>query len=442
MISENQPHRGRLFLVALVALFAVGYAAASRAAIATDLKTALFDPFQPDGSAALIGSVLGATFAGFALTLLVVSPLLDAIGMRRALLAAAAALIGGLGLIVAADSLGSGAIVYSWVWAGMVLQGVAWGLTEATINPLTTTLYPDERTHRLNVLHAWWPAGLIVGGLTAIGFAALDIGWRWTLAGVLIPAITFAILAWREDFPPTERKAAGIPISEMWQELLRRPAIFLWIGLMMMTAATELAPGQWVDLTLSKTVGMRGILLLVYVAGLMFVMRHFAGPLVHHLSNTGLLTMSSIFAAIGLYGMSVANDPIGALIAATLWGMGVCFMWPTMLATAAERFPRGGSLVIGLVGAAGAGSTWLVLPYLGLVYDRAKLEAAGGKEALDMLSGPALDAVSATAATASFQAVAIIPVALAVVFGVMRIMEGNSVKAPATDKDEIKGTAP
>jgi fucose permease len=107
---------------------------------------------------------------------------------------------------------------------------------------------------------------------------------------------------------------------------------------MFLTAASELAPGQWVDFALSRTVHMPGILLLVYVSGLMFIMRHYAGPLVQKLSPMGLLWMSCLGAALGLFALSIANSPVTALVAATVWGAGVCYMWPTMLATASERF--------------------------------------------------------------------------------------------------------
>ena len=172
---------------------------------------------------------------------------------------------------------------------------------------------------------------------------------------------------------------APVTAGEMLRATFRQPTIFLWVVLMMFTASTEFAPGQWVDVALSQIVGMRGILLLAYVSGLMFVMRHFAGPLVKRLSNVGLLVFSAVFATAGLFALGCAHDPASALIAATGWGFGVCYFWPTMLATVAERYPRSGTMVFGLMGAAGAASTYVVLPILGGVYDRAKLAAAGGE---------------------------------------------------------------
>ena len=205
-------------------------------------------------------------------------------------------------------------------------------------------------------------------------------------------------------------------MAQMFREL-RNPLFFVLFCSMFLTAASELAPGQWVDLALSRTVHMPGILLLVYVSGLMFVMRHFAGQLGERLSPTGVLWLSSLMASLGLFALSFANSPVTALMAATVWGTGVCYMWPTMLATASERFPRGGALLMGLMGTAGTLSIQFVLPFMGNVFDRKKIEVAGGAAAFQHLQpGPELDRVLGIAAQTSFRAVAILPALLLLVF--------------------------
>jgi MFS family permease len=162
---------------------------------------------------------------------------------------------------------------------------------------------------------------------------------------------------------------------------------------------------------------MQGILLLVYVSGIMFVARHFAGPIAHKLSPIGLLWISCLLASLGLVLLSFANSPVTGVLAATVWGCGVCFMWPTMLATASERFPRGGALLMGLMGTAGTLSINFVLPRMGHIFDSKKVELAGGDAAFKALSGEPLNQVLGQASQASFQAVAILPAILLVVFG-------------------------
>jgi fucose permease len=244
----------------------------------------------------------------------------------------------------------------------------------------------------------------------------VGIGWQVKLGVVVLPAAALVWLCMGLDFPPTERAAAGVPAKEMFRALFK-PLFLILFASMFLTAASELAPGQWVDLALSRTVHMPGILLLVYVSGLMFLMRHFAGPLVHRLSPAGVLWCSCLGAALGLLALSWADSPLTALAAATIWGAGVCYMWPTMLATASERFPQGGALLMGLMGTAGTLSIQFVLPLMGAIYDRKKIVAAGGDAAFQTLQpGEQLDRVLGLAAQASFRYAAILPALLLLVF--------------------------
>ncbi len=364
----------------------------------------------------MIGNILGVPFLGFAITIAVGSPLLDAIGMGLLLPLSGVCFFGGTLIIMFAGALASGPNVYYVLYSGAVLTGIGWGLVETVVNPLCATLYPDVKTARLNALHAWWPGGLIAGGLLGYGLSQTSTSWEMKLALILIPAAAVVALCLGVKFPPTERAASGVSMGQMFRELLNPMFVVLFCA-MFLTAASELAPGQWVDLALTRTVHMRGILLLVYVSGIMFVARHFAGPMVHKLSAIGLLWCSCLLASLGLVALSFADSPATGVLAATLWGVGVCFMWPTMLATASERFPRGGALLMGLMGTAGTLSINFVLPAMGSIFDSKKIEAAGGEAAFNSLSGDKLDQVLGIASQASFRAVAALPAILLIVFG-------------------------
>jgi MFS family permease len=409
--------RTRLFLVSSLALTMAGIGASLRANTAADLQRVFLDPIDAAHSAEMIASLLGLPFLGFALTIAIGSPLLDAIGMALLLPLSAVCFTAGALVMIFAGSLASGAEVYTVLWIGALVTGIGWGLVETVINPLIAALYPADKAVKLNILHAWWPGGLVIGGLLGVGMSGVDIGWQAKLAVVIVPALLVVALSLGVRFPPTERKAAGVSMGDMFREL-RNPLFVILFASMFLTAASELAPGQWVDFALSRTVKMPGILLLVYVSALMFVMRHFAGPLVHRLSPIGLLWWSCLMAAIGLWLLSVASSPLTGLIAATVWGTGVCYMWPTMLGTASERFPRGGALLMGLMGTAGTLSIQFVLPMMGAIYDARKIEAAGGEAAFRALPpGPELDGVLGIAAQSSFRAVALLPAILLLVFG-------------------------
>ncbi len=424
-------NRQRLFWLSVLALFTASMSAALRAAVASSLKAEWIDPVAPIAAGEMIGAALGSAFLGFSITVFVVSAVLDRIGIRRVLIGCGIAFLIGTTLIVGAGLFAKGMAVYHLVWLGMLLSGIGWGFAEASINPLTARLYPEDTTHRLNVLHAWYPGGLIVGGLAGVFLAPL-LPWQAIMALVYLPAVFVILIGATTRFPEPPAAAGSRAMKDMMLEVVRRPSFFVWFGAMFLTASSELAPGQWIDVALSNRVGMRGILLLVYVSALMFVFRHFAGRIAGRLSNPGLLWVSSLLAAIGLFLLSQAQSPVSAILASTVWGLGVCAMWPTMLASVAERYPRGDSWALGLVGSAGALASFFVLPRLGEMFDQAKVEIAGGPEAFTRLSGAALRAVEDAAASQSFARLTFVPLTLLVVFGAVWLAERRSARPSAS----------
>jgi MFS family permease len=369
--------------------------------------------------------------------------LLDVFGAKRIILLASACFVVGPVLILLSPIAGDIDAVYALLTVGMIVSGIGWGATEASINPVTAALYPDDKTGRMNVLHAWWPAGIVIGGLLSLlFFQQLGLSWQTLIAMIPISGVVFGAWALTQKFPKTESTTLGVPFKEMLAEPFKRPSFWIFPAIMFLTASAELAPGSWVDVSLTQTVGMPGIVVLIYISVIMFVMRHFAGALDKRFSDMGLLFLCTVPAALGLYLLSVANSPVTAIVAATLWALGVCFMWPTMLAAVAKRYPRGGPWTIGILGFAGAMAIYLVLPEIGKIYDKAKLEAAGGEAAFSALQpGPDLQRVLAHAAEQSFQAIAIIPVILFVIFGAVWFFErrnrllGDGIE-PATQEAE------
>ena len=411
------PNKGTLFFISALALVTTGMAFTLRGNISSDMQINLFDPIDKLHSGKMVATaLLACPFLGYALILTVASPLLDYIGMKRMLVFSPLCVIVGTGIVIFSRPLAGVLSVYQLACVGMFLTGFGQGVVDTVVNPLTATIYPDEKIGRINTLLAWWPGGIIIGGLVGQFMTRQHIGWEGQLCVVLIPATAFGLLALTQKFPPTERAAAGVSTRQMWGQVLN-PMFILFFCCMFLTAASESAPGQWVQFSLTRTVGMNGIWLLVYISGLMFVMRQFAGPLARRLSPIGLLWVSCLLASAGLLALSHANSPVTALLAATLWGIGVCYMWPTMVGNAADRFPRGGALVIGWMGVAGDLSIYLVLPLMGKIYDYAKIKEAGGPAAFEALSGDKLNAVLAHAGQFSFRAVAVLPAVLLLVFG-------------------------
>lgn len=438
--------RSKLFWASVLALVTAGFAFSIRGAIISDLQKAFFDPFDAANATALVGGATGSAFLGFALSIFVGSPLCDYLGMGRLLALSAILLaVGTVATILVPPSAG----VYWTLWATFFITGLGHGMVEAVINPLIATIYPEDKTHRLNVLHAWWPGGLIMGGLIAFFMGASNISWKIQLAMVLIPAAITLFLTIGLKFPPTERVAAGVSSGDMMKAAFN-PLFLVLLFCMLFTASSELAPGQWVNSMLTRLVGFQGILLLVYVSGLMFVMRHFAGSLAHRLSPIGLMWVSCLLAAIGLYMLGSATSPVTGLVAATVWGVGVCYMWPTMLGITSERFPRGGALSLGLMGCFGNIAIYFMLPYLGSVFDKAKQAAAvtAGTtfDAIKNLpdTDPVMKPILSEASKVAFHTVALFPAGLLVVFGLWWLWDKSrgGYKAERLDQLEHIDSAP
>ncbi len=375
----------RLFLLSCMALIAAAWVFSIRSGIIADLQT----QFGLTGGE--VGNSIGAAFLAFGIAALVGSPLCDSLGMGRLLGLAFVLHLVGAGTLLFCPELSKSMPAGQVIWGSQFIAGLAHGLVEAVINPLAATIYPDNKTHKLNVLHAWWPGGIVMGGLVSTFASSAGLGWQIRWALVLLPILAYGVLLIGQKFPPTERVAANVSNVDMFRECMRPSFIALLVA-MLFTASLELGPGQWVDAMLTQTVGFQGILLQVYVAGLMFGFRFFAGALAHKFSPIGLMFLSSVGAGLGLYALSFANSPVLGLTAATIWGMGVCYMWPTMLGIAGERFPRGGALAMGLVGAVGSAIINYGLALIGGIYDYyTQVNLPTGEQLKDLLSKAATD---------------------------------------------------
>jgi fucose permease len=333
------------------------------------------------------GAIEGAVFFGMAISMFVGGFICDLLGMKRIMfLAFTCHLVGVLATIFAPHS----PVSYQWLFTASFLMGCGNGFVETGINPLIATLYPTRKTHYLNILHAWWPGGLILGGLSVklirqgidLGFVyipGMDVkvadfaSWQVSLFLILAPCLVYGAMLVGQRFPLTERVESGVTTGEMFREAVR-PAFLLWAFCMLLTAATELGPQKWQESVMTRTAGVSGTMILVYTSGLMFIMRHFAGPLAHSLSPVGMLTGSATLSAIGLYLLSTATNGATAFAFATIYGIGIAYFWPTMLGVTAERFPKGGALLLCLMGSAGNLSIYQVLPQMGRIYDHYAVE--------------------------------------------------------------------
>jgi MFS family permease len=276
-------------------------------------------------------------------------------------------------------------------------MGLSQGLVEGVINPLVATIYSDQKTKWLNRLHAWWPGGQIIGGLLAVAMTqAFNASWQLKLATILVPAAIYLVMSLTMEYPQTERVQSNVSTGDMWAQTAR-PLFLLLFICMWMTAAAELGPDQWFPSVMGQLVPqLQGVLFLVYTAGLMFVLRTFGSDIAHK-NPLGTLFVCSILTGVGLYwlgGLQPGASAAVAFAAATVFGIGKTYFWPTMIGVTAEQFPRGGALLISIMGGTGMLSVAVALPIMG-----ARIDQYGPGAALQM--------------------VAVLGVILAVIFGVL-----------------------
>jgi MFS family permease len=211
--STDGYNRSAIFWICVLALVTAALSFSLRSGVAGAIQQGVFDPIDAARSGELVATALGNSFLGFAISLLAISPFLDVFGAKRIVLLASVCFIVGPALIIYAPNAGDGPAIVSMMNIGMVIAGVGWGATEASINPVTAALYPNDKTHRLNVLHAWWPAGIVAGGLTIVGSSQFLGGydWRYIVAAIMVPGLLFGHWALTQKFPNTESTNLGVP---------------------------------------------------------------------------------------------------------------------------------------------------------------------------------------------------------------------------------------
>jgi MFS family permease len=358
-------HKKQLFLASCLALLVTSLSFGIRAGILGRLGV------QFELNTQQLGTIAATAFWGFPLAIVIGGMVVDSIGMKKLLVAAFVFHLAGILLTIFATG-------YWSLFISTLLVGIANGTVEAACNPLVATIHSDNKTTKLNHFHLWFPGGIVIGTLLVFFLDKIGIGWQVQVGLMIIPTVIYGYLFSKLEFPVTERVASGVSSAEMYRALLN-PLFILMIVLMFGTAITELFTGQWIDVLL-KNVTDNAILLLTLETGVMVVGRAFAGPVVHRFSPLGVLLMSSILAAAGLYLLGHTSGNM-LFVGAILFGMGVCYFWPTMLGFVSENLPKTGAVGMNLMGAAGMFAVSVYMIFMGGYYD--KLLAAHMENGLD-----------------------------------------------------------
>lgn len=354
---QTAPNAQRLLWAGFVAILAAGIGFSVRGASVLGAWSEAFGFTQTE-----LGGITGGGLVGFGIVIIISSFLAEAIGYARLLYFAF-----GVHFLSAVVTLAAPAVfaaagkdaTYWTLYVGMFLFAIGNGVCEAVVNPLTATLFPNNKTHYLNILHAGWPAGLILGGVASI-FMAGVVSWEIQISLFLIPVVIYGLMIFGQKMPQTDASAAGLSFLQVLAQFAAPMLLFL-LFIHAMVGYVELGTDSWIArITGSILNENTGRWLFVYTSALMFILRFVAGPIVHKISPLGLLLVSAILASFGLYFLGGVNTTLAALAALTIYGLGKTFFWPTMLAVVSERFPKGGAVTLGMVGGVGMLSAGLL----------------------------------------------------------------------------------
>jgi MFS family permease len=344
----------RLFIASCVSLIATAMSFAIRGDILGQVQVDL------SLTDVQTGWVATAAFWGFGLSILFGGPLCDLLGMGTIMrLAAAGHIVGALLTVFSTN--------FTTFFLSTVVVGVANGFVEAAINPLIATIYPQNKTSKLTTLHAWFPGGIVIGGVLAFAMTQAGFGWKAKTLTLLIPSVIYLVMFMGQKFPETERLAAGVPFGDMFKDLTRPLFVLVWFC-MILTAGTELGAGSWIPTIFNRvtqSATQAGILQVVWINMVMYLMRQFGHNVSHRIAPTGLIALSAIVASFGLYMFSHAVTVTAAFAWAGVFAVGIAFWWPTMIGITSERFPRSGALGMAVIGATGSFATALSGPIMG-----------------------------------------------------------------------------
>ena len=351
------PNASRLLWAGFMAILAAGVGFSVRGASVLEEWSKAFGFTQTE-----LGGITGGGLVGFGVLIIISSFLAEKIGFARLLSFAFVVHFLSAVVTLAAPAVfvaGGKDLTFWCLFIGMFMFAIGNGVCEAVVNPLVAQLYPNNKTHYLNILHAGWPAGLILGGVASI-FLADKVSWQIQISLFLIPVVLYGLMIFGQRMPATEASASGLSFGQIMLQFVSPLLLFLLL-IHAMVGYVELGTDSWIArITGSILNETTGRWLFVYTSALMFILRFVAGPIVHRISPLGLLFVSAILATIGLYTLGGVGTTAAAIVALTIYGLGKTFFWPTMLAVVSERFPKGGAVTLGVVGGVGMLSAGLL----------------------------------------------------------------------------------
>jgi MFS family permease len=344
-------------------------------------------------SAEQLGFINSMWFLGFPISMIIGGLIYHTFGPKNIMMVAFVCHTLGILLTIFAGG-------YVTLLISTLLIGIGNGCTEAACNPMIADMYSGIKMQKMLArFHMWFPGGILVGSLISFFMTRMGFGWEAQMWVTMVPTIIYAVLFFGKTFPKPQLEEAN-SLANNFMAMLSPVYIFLFFC-MALTAISEFGPSQWVSIVLGAS-GADAMLILALTFGVSAIGRFFAGPVVGVLGQTGVLLTGAILATIGIYMFSTVTGPM-AYLAAVVYALGICYFWPVMIGSVAQRVPRSSALGMSIVGGIGMFSTSIFQPIIGGWIDSARaqnaakglagnaLELATGQQALfKMMTFPAI----------------------------------------------------
>ncbi|HAT1596028.1 TPA: MFS transporter [Legionella pneumophila] len=319
-----------------------------------------------------LGHVFGNAFWGFAVGAIISGWLVHIVRLRVLLIGTACVqLLSVLCLILIPTEL-SFQTTYLIIAISVILMGLSEGFIFGIIHPLIANIYVDEETGKtriMNHLHSNWPLFIIIGSVLAEILNLFQLSWRYKIALLLIAPMIYGVMSIRTTFPNIAYRHSKKDRTEMIYEVFR-PGYLLLLLCFIITATVELSPQEWITTLMSEKLRVSGLMFLIFASIIQLIFRLLGGKLGQLFSPPGLLAIATLFTIAGLYLFSVTETIAIGLIASIMFGIGVAWYWPTLLAIAADQYPKGRGFVLGLMNAVGFISVALSAPFMGQLDDK------------------------------------------------------------------------
>ena len=292
------------------------------------------------------GILLAAPFWGITIAIILSGVVADRIGFRIPLIASTVMQSAGCLLMSLANT-------PFMAYGGAFLAGCGSGTADALFTPIICAIYPQRRTKMSNLLHAFYPVGLII--TIVLMTAMLELGWHWRGVFKVLAVLPLPVLVAIIFLPLPSKTHEGNERQRTRNIVGKLPFILLATGIFLV-GVTEMAPMGWLpDYIASAIVGspLQGRLGLLLCAVTMVMGRLSGSALVERLGVKRLFIACGVLCSISLLMAAMPVGPNFTIFWLALLAFAVASLWPTILGHAGDRFPRAGASMYSLLGAAG-----------------------------------------------------------------------------------------